>query len=270
MRVGQHGEDRVPSASPGTPAVTPKVPLEARPRADVRPAPRRCRADPGSRQLDHVEEQRPGGVAGVAAMRGRRSDSTGARHRRSRRSHRRRPRRPADGRAASGSSGRRTSRRSAVRSAAAPGSGVGTDRGRTPGGRPAVLPADDRAQRATRRGVPAEDGLALGGQGDADEVQRSPSRSATAASTLDQISSASCSTHPGAGEATPTGAEPMATTRPAGRPAPPWCWSCPGRWTRSPRGPAVCWARSPPRVTGYFSQVVDLSNRCSDRLFGSE
>ena len=43
----------------------------------------------------------------------------------------------------------------------------------------------------------------------------SPSPSATAASTLAQMTSALCSTHPGAGEVTPTGAEPTATTCPA-------------------------------------------------------
>ena len=54
-----------------------------------------------------------------------------------------------------------------------------------------------------------------------------------AVSTLDQISSASCSTHPGRGCATPTGAEPTATHA-AGAVDQHGlaCWSCPGRWPR--------------------------------------
>ena len=163
-----------------------------------------------------VVEQGSRGVAGFAEMRADlRSAARSARSRRSRRGRPRAVSRRAGGRESSGSWAPRTWRPPAtpVRPLDQV-DGIRVQRFGAPVGAPSVLPADHRAERLTGACLPAHDRLPLGGQRKTDDLVHelaSARQPATASSTLVPDPSASCSTQPGCGEVTPTGAEPAAT-----------------------------------------------------------
>ena len=138
-----------------------------------------------------------------------------------------------------------------------------------PGRRTPVLPADHRAQWRPGAGPPADHGLPLSRERDADNLGASgaPSKQAPIGlSTLVQIRLASCSTHLGRGDEIPTGAEPPDTRRPSALIRPPSSSSSPGR---SPRSLGL--SRSPAPAHPSVRQLFHVTLRHkSDKLAGCD
>ena len=220
MRVGQNREDRVRRpVAPVRRGSARTTRSTAAPRGGSRPGHRRGRTAPAT--SSGRARRTAGSARRCPPRRQRRRLRSAARPARRRWCPGTRPISgpPAAGRAASGTSARRTWRRSAARSGPGPASSaslvassVHHDAVRRscqpitgPSGSPVLRRQATTDSRWLEMVTPAR---VESGWSDARQA-------ATAASTLAQISSASCSIHPGCGDARPTGAAPYPTTCPA-------------------------------------------------------